>query len=494
MSEQDKKELIAEGKMLRAMVYFRQAKRFGRVVWIDRILSSNEETYKFPLTESINKTYELIIKDLDDAIAGLPETSKSGKLNRYAASAFKSRVCLQAGAYTGLKTYFEQAVIACDEVITKSTYRLDEDYAGMFNEKKAYTSSEIILAAYRSKANTNCEGTAMQNLVPNISNDKVKNNNGSPFFKTDLIFEAWLESCPSQNLVDDYLVIDETSKKAVVWNKSSQFLNNTNPIPFDEIKNLTASDEEFKQVQLAYGSSSGKRLNELLYENRDKRFYASIVYDSCTYFNEMVTMCKQGNLNRLSGGGLGTSHMTISNYLWRKTVYNVQPRVYYGIPTDYHYVIIRLGEVYLNKAEALLCLAKTDASKLSGAVDAFNATRTIHGQLPSSDVTNLSEAWTDYKRERRVELAYESDYYWSLLRWGKYGYEANSNKEPSDIIEELNEPATFIEISKDRQRCFVGNIGFSNNERKFNTRRYLFPIPQGERNKNEMLKPQNPDW
>ena len=126
----------------------------------------------------------------------------------------------------------------------------------------------------------------------------------------------------------------------------------------------------------------------------------------------------------------------------------------------------------------------------------FNQTRTIHGQLPASTATTLAEAWADYKIERQVELFWESDYFWSLLRWGKYGYEANNGKAPSSTIDELNTPATFIEINRDRDAAFVGVVQFSNDERVFETRSYLYPIPLGLINANSAITnaDQNPGW
>ena len=53
-------------------------------------------------------------------------------------------------------------------------------------------------------------------------------------FKNPDIFECWLDHTPSQNLVDDYLVIDQETGKAVRWYEASQFVNNTTPISRDE--------------------------------------------------------------------------------------------------------------------------------------------------------------------------------------------------------------------------------------------------------------------
>jgi len=477
LNDSEKKILIAEGKFLRSMTYFWLAKRFGKVVWIDRVLAIDEPDYKLPTTADVATTYTNILKDIDDAIAGLPEEAPTGRASKYTAAALKSEVCLQAAAYTGNANYYQQAVDAANLVINSGKYEMEPDYEAMFNEKKPY-SKEIILGTYTTKDVTNCDHIAeLQNVMPNTNNDRVRASGASPFFKVDKIFEAWLWWAPSQNLVDNYLVIDQTSGKAVLWNQSSQFLKSVNK--------TQGSGNVLEQGTVTDNS----RVNELMYQYRDKRFYASIVYDSCTYFNETVTTCTKGNLNRLVNGGLGP-HMGLTNYYWRKGVYNVTPRVFYGIPTDYHWVVFRLGRVYLNKAEALL-----RQSKVAEAVATLNVTRTIHGGLPPSSASSLSDAWADYKRERRVDLAEEGDYYWSLLRWGKYGGDANSGRAPGAKIAELVEAPSFIEISKNRKNYRVEVITHSqNNVRNFDeTRRYLLPIPQGQINRNENLV-QNAGW
>ena len=476
--ERDKTELIAEAKFLRAMIYYYLAKRFGIVVWVDRVLTTNEETYKLPTTPDISTSYGYIIKDLEEAAIGMAESTPSGRANKYSAYTLLSEVCLQAAAYTGDESLYQKAINAADAVISSGKYSLDADYEGIFNETKRY-SDEIILGVYRDKTNTNCDGIAdMQNVVPNTNNDRVILTNASPLFIVDKIFEAWLWWSPSQNLIDEYLVIDQTTQKAVRWDQSTQFLSN--------VTKVTPSASIVKDTGYIANDS---RINDWMYQFRDKRFYATIVYDSCVWFNETVTTCERGNLHRLVNGSLGP-HVGITGYYWRKGVYNVSPRVFYGLPTDYHWVVFRLGEVYLNKAEALL-----RQNKITEAVATLNITREFHGGLPPSEAVTSAEAWMDYKRERRVELTKEGDYYWSLLRWGKYGGDANSGIAPGGKIAELIEPATYIEIAKDRKSYKIEEITHSqNNVRIFDeTRRYLFPIPNGQRVQNENLG-QNPNW
>ena len=487
IDEKSKTELIAEGKMLRAMTYYYQAKHTGRVIWVDRVLTE-EDDFNLGLTSTIKESYDYILKDLDDAIAGLPTESKAGRLNKNAALALKSEVCLTAAAYTGEKALFQQAIDAVDAI---QGYTLDSNYEGMFNQDGAYSSPEIILARYRSKDNNTCGNTLMQEMIPNQNNDAIKNFGCSPVMKTDIIFECWMTHAPSQNLVDNYLVIDRLTNQAVPWNESTQFKNSVNEVPVSDVADMAYDPKELVNGK-GYVSKDGTKLNELVYGNRDKRFYATIVYDSCLFYGETITMCQKGNLNRCSRvGNPGTSHMPLTNYMWRKSIYNVSPRPFVDVLTDYHYVVFRLGRVLMNKAEALLCQGKWQE-----AMNVINKTREVHGGLPASTATNLAEAWIDYKRERNVELPLEGDYYWSLLRWGKYGQEANHGLAPTSVIPELNCPATFSEISKDRQRMFVGQVQFTNDQREFRTRRYLFPIPQGVINANPALSDadQNPEW
>ena len=487
IDEKSKTELIAEGKMLRAMTYYYQAKHTGRVIWVDRVLTE-EDDFNLGLTSTIKESYDYILKDLDDAIAGLPTESKAGRLNKNAALALKSEVCLTAAAYTGEKALFQQAIDAVDAI---QGYTLDSNYEGMFNQDGAYSSPEIILARYRSKDNNTCGNTLMQEMIPNQNNDAIKNFGCSPVMKTDFIFECWMSHAPSQNLVDNYLVIDRLTNQAVPWNESTQFKNSVNEVPVSDVADMAYDPKELVNGK-GYVSKDGTKLNELVYGNRDKRFYATIVYDSCLFYGETITMCQKGNLNRCSRvGNPGTSHMPLTNYMWRKSIYNVSPRPFVDVLTDYHYVVFRLGRVLMNKAEALLCQGKWQE-----AMNVINKTREVHGGLPASTATNLAEAWIDYKRERNVELPLEGDYYWSLLRWGKYGQEANHGLAPTSVIPELNCPATFSEISKDRQRMFVGQVQFTNDQREFRTRRYLFTIPQGVINSNPAISDadQNPEW
>jgi hypothetical protein len=167
-------------------------------------------------------------------------------------------------------------------------------------------------------------------------------------------------------------------------------------------------------------------------------------------------------------------YVSLTNMYWNKTVWPVTPAYFYTNPTDYAWVITRLGRVYLNLAEAYLL-----QGDVGDAVTALNKTRTVHGQLPASTAGDLATAWTDYKRERRVDLTLENDYYWSLLRWGMYGGNANHGNAPVGDIPELDEVPTVMDISRDRSGFVVTQgayFGVNGNRHFDYPRRYLLPI------------------
>ena len=89
---------IAEAKFIRAFVYFQLAKRYGGLpkIFEPQALDIDDVSTLWVPRESHEDTYDFILKDLDDAIAGMPETSDVGRANKYVAAAIKSRVALHA--------------------------------------------------------------------------------------------------------------------------------------------------------------------------------------------------------------------------------------------------------------------------------------------------------------------------------------------------------------------------------------------------------------
>lgn len=81
-----------------------------------------------------------------------------------------------------------------------------------------------------------------------------------------------------------------------------------------------------------------------------------------------------------------------------------------GTPDATNVIILRLSEMYLNRAEATLNGASTGVP----AVDDINAVVTKRGLTPYLAVTR-----TDVQTERRLEFAFEGHYFFDLARWNQ---------------------------------------------------------------------------
>lgn len=521
LSDQKKRELVAEGHFLRGVIFFDQARKMGRFVPITEVLTQdNEDAFHTPLTSSVEESYQYVISDLTKAAYEMVEESLPGRANRYAAHLIRSRAALQAYAYSGNTAFLDTCIVSANAVINSGRYSLATDYGSMFDNRSPID-NEIILGRYflaEDFAFTSAD--ELIRVFPNVGPSDTDKSMAEPAFKNvnGRTFVAWGTMFPTQDLVDQYLVIDQVTGEAKPWDQTTQFLENTEAIPTQtittpgQIDGYTRTSGELRRIPSPQDLNTGRTdypllskayemegtdggdISSLMYENRDKRFYGTIVHDNSTWLGEDVTTNLGGNISQgVRAQEDGGWYNTVSGYYWRKGTYDVD-QAYAPTKTDYHYVVARLGEAYMNLAEAYLL-----KNEIGNAVNALNATRVAHGGLPPSTASSPEQAWQDYMRERRVEMAYENgDIYFSYLRWGKYGGYSNYQHAPGGIIEDLNRPVYKIQISRDRTKLLIGQITVLNSwNRNFTQRRYLFPIPQGHidtRSAHGISDTQNPGW
>lgn len=505
LSESAKKQLLASARFLRGLIFFDQARKMGRFVPLTEVLSSTDTVAaRVPMTKDVNESYQYVIADLKAAAEDLPDEAGYGLPTKWAAGVILSRAALQAYAYTGNKEYITLAKESAQNVIDNSGVQLSTS-TGMFNENDQYN-PEILWAYYRNKDNTTQgDFEELQRTYPNISTDNVNNSLCPvPLKQKDgaSTFEGWAIYFPTQDLVDQFLVTDQETGEALPWYETSQFKNNVDELDpntvttagqLDSYKQKSGDDrrmptpQDLQQVNEAYSTFSryaqlksgvtNTNLSKLMYENRDKRFYQAIVYDGATWVGEDVETNLGGNLSQgVRDKEDGGWYNTVTGYYWRKgNIDNPEPRAYYSCKVALHFNLVRLGEAYMNLAEAYLL-----EGDYGNAVKAFNNTRTVHGGLAPSTASNLKDAWADYIRERNCEMTNEGgDIYYSYLRWGKYGGDANHGEVAGGIIKDFDRPAYKIEISRDRTKLLIGQVTLLGSaKRTFTQKRYLFPINQ----------------
>ena len=527
LPEDARNQLKAHGHLLRGMIFFDQARKMGRFVPITQVFDSTDSlTCKVPLTANIEESYKYVIDDLKYAADNMEENQPSGVPTKWAAKVILSRAALQAYAYTKNKEYLTIAKNAAQDVVDAKGHLLAKDLRpdnSLFNETDM-NNEEILWAYYREDKNTYFKSfNETMESFPNVKPGDVGNSPYATKMKdaNGITFEAWGVFWPTQDLVDQFLVNDEETGDAKPWNETSQWVNNTIDLK-DEIAGLTPENPidqfdnksfgarrmpcpaDFKNANENYPiftqyatlkDDATKNISQLMYENRDKRFYTTVVYDGCTWFNENVELFHGGNMYRgLRDKEEGGWYTTTTNYYWRKSSIESFPRAYNNLNMAIHFNLARVGEAYMNLAEA--CLLDGEWQK---AVDALNATRTTHGGLKAAEKISEEQAWKDYIRERNCEMVNEGgDIYWSYLRWGKYGGAANEGESAGGIVQALNRPVHMIQIDHTRKTILVNQVTINRAaERKFSDRRYLLPINQGFLNTRQTYGIQDnytPEW
>ncbi len=139
------------------------------------------------------------------------------------------------------------------------------------------------------------------------------------------------------------------------------------------------------------------------YDNRDPRFYATILYPGA--------MWKGRSLNP-NDADAPRPGQVITNYWPRKYLLENVNLFNLTGATDRKWVLIRLAELYLNYAEA----ANEADANTAGITDAINAVRG-RVDMPAYNGGSQDEQRIKIRNERRVELALEDHRFWDVRRW-----------------------------------------------------------------------------
>lgn len=502
-SDAEKADLLANAHLLRGMLYFQYARQTGRILPVEEVYTA-EDSLKcnVAFTKDEAESYALAIKELELGIAGMPEASAAGLPNKYAAEVILSRACLQAYAYTKNASYLDKAIAAAKDVTANK--QLTTDYADMFNNPTS-TNAEILWGRYWLSENTSIQTfDELIRVAPNLPAGDAVTTQSPIGLSENKYFDSWGIYWPTQDCVDNYLVVDEATGKALPWNETSQWKANVEELAASGLtevgqvevwertngtKNQIPEVGDFDQVNGKYPAvrnwyklkeGATQNLSELMYSNRDKRFEASIVHDGAQWTGETLETNLGGNASmgvrdQRDGGWYNTT----TGYYFRKYMPVTSTKWFYANKTDYHQCVARVGEAYLNLAEAYLL-----KGQVADAVAALNATRTTHGGIAPSEATSEAEAWKDYIRERNCEMVNEGgDLYYSYLRWGKLGSKTGMTEDGKDggIIRDLNRPVYKMEMTSKRDQLVINQLTILNSAaRQFTApKRYLQGLDQG---------------
>ena len=387
---QDKARLIAEAKFLRAFDYFELIERYGGVPIVTQSYALGDSaTFK---RNTFDECVAFIEKDLDEAMPDLPARYAStdanfGRATQDACMALRSRVLLYAASplfnTDNDKQKWQKAADAAEALLNRG-YSLYPDYRKLFILPSGAPEDEYIFC--RNFTTTNGHQAPMHNLGRRYG----------------AYGGWWASNGPSQNLVDDYDMI----------NGEQPFVT-TNGV---------------QSVNPASGYDPAHP-----YWNRDPRFDASIIHDSTIYRGDLIEMWvstdgakwgydsyKQSSDNP-RGGYMLKKFMPDADVplSWQQT---------YTIPWPY----FRLAEIYLNYAEAKFELGDEATCR-----DYISRVRARAGMPPIPATVTGEELRRRLYNERRIELAFEEHRFFDIRRWKIADSVENTPIRGMDVIKNL---------------------------------------------------------
>ncbi|MGM0376634.1 MAG: RagB/SusD family nutrient uptake outer membrane protein [Bacteroidota bacterium] len=417
LTERDR--FIAEGRFIRAWVYFEMVKRMGGVPLITEPLKydfSGDPSYLQHPRAKEHEVYDFILDELDAIQEDLPaDVNVKTRATQGLMMAMKSRVALYAasiakygqntpsvslpGEEVGIDPsmadgYYEQALNAAEALINDSPYSLYEieddlstNFANLFIDKN--NNPEVIFA---------------RDFVQGEDPDDWTNNFtvwNQPWSSAEDIEGGRLN--PSLNLVQRFEMLDNTFETFQTRDENGDWIFYDEP---DDI--FDNRDARLEGTVIVPGSQFKEQPVDI--------WAGYMLADGSTIegdgFGDEDEVPGLGNVKVVGQDGPidGREFSAQTGFYIRKHMDPDKGSGQRGLKSNKWWVRYRLGEVYLNAAEAAF-----ELDEMGKAANYINEVRQRAGftdELEESEIT-----FDRIVHERRVELAFEGHQLWDYKRW-----------------------------------------------------------------------------
>ncbi|MBK1439351.1 RagB/SusD family nutrient uptake outer membrane protein [Parapedobacter sp. ISTM3] len=455
----------AEARFLRAYFYFCLLRQYGPVILLgDEVIPPDTPFDNLLIPRNtFDECVSYIASELDAAGQALPlaqtNAREEGRATRSMAMAVKARLLLYAAS---------------------PLYNGNTDYASFTNEggtpliSQSYDENKWKLAADAAKAIIDLNHFDLYKVTDSEGNiEPIASYSGvvlEPWNREQIFVRpAWndgdWERHASPRFGGGWSGIGATQKQVDAY-----FMANGKAI--DE-EGSGYVETGFSTADTRYTTAGTYNM----YVNREPRFYASIVYNGSYWIHRDEGDIRVG-MHRYGNTGMeGTWDFSRTGYLIRKNIHpNSNPRLNRFVRRPY--VMFRLGEVYLNYAEALneYDPGNPDILRYINLIRERAGIPKLEGEYTQEEMRQRIQ------QERQVELAFENHRYFDTRRW-KIAMETDGGP-----FEGMNVEAPVSDFDDPE---FYRRTVFET--RVFQERHYLWPIPQSEIDRNRALI-QNPGW
>lgn len=194
------RQCAGEAKTIRAYAYFNLTRLFGRVPIIDTTLTAEELAAK--KQASTVELYNFIEKDLEEAIAVLPESySKdwAGRINKYTAMALKAKVHMYQNEWDAVATL-------TDQIMASGRYDLLPDFREVFSIDGENSKESLFEIQSSTLGNSSGETTYLEYAFVQGPRGNSPSN-----------MQGWGFCTPSTNLINFFNNRGETARAATTF-------------------------------------------------------------------------------------------------------------------------------------------------------------------------------------------------------------------------------------------------------------------------------------
>jgi hypothetical protein len=466
-SENNRGRFKAEARVLRAFFYMETIKWFGQLPVLDATIPYDAD-FTTLSRQPVYDVAKLIVSDCDAALAEsllpwritLPQ--EAGRVTKALALALKSEALMFAASplHNGGNNYWEEAYQASKDAVTQ----LKANGYALYTQ---CTQPEVFgtgpAAAFRQLSTTDADYSASPRDRETIY--QVREADGDVWMtggSKDVWHIGYIGSnmpgtykcgtCPTQELVDAF----ETRDGQPILNLSKPYL-----------------DE--KHLEPNYNTANTLYDPENPYENRDPRFYETVLYNG----SHILFQGEGGDASSIvdwevqtyEGGRHEVSFNSTNRTNSRTGYYQCKVVVPGSCDLNRHnnsrWKYYRLGETLLNLAETA-----AEAGHSAEALAAVNEVRERSGMPPLPSNLSKDDLILRIHNERRVELAWEENRYFDLRRW----------QSPAGDLSETCKWLTAMVITKEADGSLIyERRNISQNPRGgWQNRDLLLPVPLTE--------------
>lgn len=418
----DKARFLAEGRFLRANLYFELAKRLGGVPLILSPLVydfKGDPTYLQNPRAKESDIYDFVISEAEAIKNSLPsDPSEKSRATKAAALAMEARAALYAGSiakYGALRTpqvslpggevgiaagkandYYTKALAAAQEIINGN--------AGPYKLYKVLPNlSDNFAALFLDKTSVNQETIFLEDFKANSGKTHGFTINDQPFSISDEGYDAGRLN-PSLNLVEAFEQLDNTYAPLPTTDGTG------NPIYYSNVQDIFANRDARLAGTVMLPGAFFKTANVDIWAGYQLANGSILTSDNAVNQKPLPGTSTNVQVVGADGPISGLELRTQTGFYIRKWIDPTTGSGRRGRGSDIAFVRYRYAEVLLNAAEA--------AFELGQPVLAANYMNQVRARAGLTTPLMPSDMSFDrIVHERRVELAFEGHILYDMKRW-----------------------------------------------------------------------------